>query len=239
MERPFKDKRPFRSKRPIGQILFKQIGSNNYNYNTTECDKELCFDGMTKVEALRDILEVYQHVSNVAPERYSNVGVDIDRVTIVGSVATGNFGCRDIEKMDELVREEYELLFEREQAKLASNLISQANSIMELDKLITEELENNPTTREADILLSMQADLCSDVDMFMPADVSIDAFSELQEQPDFREVQNNLGVETNEMTDLNMVFEPGVRPREMFEAQSGEPIISSPNELQEIIEEAP
>lgn len=235
MKRPFKDIRPLG---PFAQANVQGSSNSSYNYTFSQCDKELCFNGMTKKEALQDIVNVYKHVSKVAPERYKEINVDIDRVTIVGSVATGNFGCRDMKKIEKIYEEEMRMFFDGRALAEARDLIDDASSVRELNQAIHEMKSEVSDPMIEDMLFTLEDNLCSDIDMFMPADIKESVLMDLQENSEFREIQDGLITEANEMSNLNMVFEPGVRAKEVFEADSEEEI-SSVDELKSIIQDAP
>ena len=161
--------------RPRGELGLPRLTDigplvSHHNTPATECDKKVCFGGHTKGEVFKSIQTAFINHRDEFKQDLRGEDFPVEEIVISGSVVTGNFGCRDVNKAKDEISELVDLIW-RERREMSKTAVEVGNNIARMDSIIDmwEAAQNGFKGEDNEDILKedIRTSICSDIDIFV------------------------------------------------------------------------
>lgn len=158
---------------PTGPLGFPRLTdlmplASYHRDSPSSCDIKECYNGLSKQAAAEDVLRLYRHVYTTFPEKLSGVGVVADTVVLVGSTVRGDFGCRELKKIQGEVMNDLEMFYMGGYVDEAKRMMQNSSTTAELRQKIQEKIDTGSFSDEEEEFFwdELLMETCSDMDIF-------------------------------------------------------------------------
>lgn len=239
-------------KRPRGKFnlpRFSDLGPLVSYHNTpaSNCDRELCFNGLTKEQAIKNIadaFEIYEREAINVVERETNLDFT---VVLTGSVVRGDFGCRKekfivdtITDLESRRMEDDETTFRqivRDVTGKEPELVNQSRGFgfildrgtTDIDAITIYEKAQDELSRDGANIVDTT--VCSDIDSFVAVEAPERRIDDIDMRL-FDKLLDNAVIPAERSLEVNMGFEPQTVTIESLE----EPFVTSSEAFNDVID---
>lgn len=155
---------------PLGFPRLTDMGPlvSSHREDSSKCSIDICYNGRSKEEVFRELINTFLDNKRELAEDLEDAGVPVEDIVVGGSVAKGDFGCRELKKALRELQEVSEVNEDIQVVLFNAENDPNKEGIRGLVEAAKEEFEEGSIAYE-DTLIAV----CSDLDVFVITDTNI------------------------------------------------------------------